>query len=194
MEPTERNKAQPFVTRSEQGYQNVQAFPDPPSFPESQSFSTTTATSLATGTGTSAWTTVDVSQLVPYNTEFVHVYFYARKQTIGSFDGGIDVRRDDQVDSVVYRKLQIYFPSSDFGNASGEFFVPVTMGMQRFFDFRVTGTGSSLSLTSWGLELRGYTTRRRNVADANTTIRNGGTSTDSASGGIGGGSTPGAEL
>jgi hypothetical protein len=196
MEQTERKGFQPFVTRAEAGYQNVRTQSEFPSFPESQSFSTTTATSLATGSGTSTWASIDLSQLVPTTAEFAHVYFSAEKDTwIGSFDGSLDVRRDDQVDSIVYRKAQFRFLNSNEGAYGVEVFVPLTMGMLRTFDFRVNGAGSNLTNTDWSLELRGYTTRRRNVADANRTIGNGGSSTESSGGsGSGGGGFPGAEL
>lgn len=169
------------ATRSE-GYTNAQVAPFPDPFPESQVFGMIPPTLLASGTGSITWTTVDVSALVPMNTEYLWGYFRCRKPTTGTIDGAVEVRRDDQPDSSVYEVVTLFEANGDQYAESSLFVVPVTMAGIRTFDYRLNGTVTST--LEWRFEARGYTTRRRNTADANGLFGNN-------SGGTLGGDLPG---
>lgn len=168
--------------REEPGYQNYRTERDERLLPESQVFGGNMATSLVTGTGTSAWTTVDLSSLVPNNAEYAVINFIAGKSTGGSAeDGSLEARRDDQVDSATQTVARITASGFFAFGVNQEFRVPMLMAGIRSFQYRITG--SVTSQTAWSLTLVGYHTRKRNVADANSNA-NGGSESGSSGGPI----------
>lgn len=153
--------------REEPGYQNYRTERDERLLPESQVFGGNMATSLVTGTGTSAWTTVDLSSLVPNNAEYAQIRFIAEGSPFSTNSAYLEVRRDDQADSATETVAKIAPMGSGWEyEMSVSFKAPMLMGGIRSFEFRINGSGPMTS-TTWSFALVGFTTRKRNVADAN---------------------------
>ena len=162
--------AQQGTNGRSEGYQNYRVQTPQAAFPESQTFVGNMATSVATGTGTSAWATVSLAGIVRATAENAHCAFKVRmaSQSFVSCNATLEIRRDDQVDSVVFTAADMYTSSGDSLNRMTHFTAPLAMGGVCSFDYRVTGTLSTNA--AWSITVLGDHTRKRNVADANESV------------------------